>query len=119
MKAVKIILIVVACSVGALFLGGIVYGAVQDHNENKKYGDIQYEFVIVDKYDNIGSNWHLVGGRASETEYHIVYKYRVANRPVDHYQYIGWVEMDREVSYSRYRKFNIGDRFVKDEPFFF
>lgn len=65
-----------------------------------------YEIVILDKYEDIGSSWHIVGGRASETEYHIVYKYR--NKTKNTY----WQENTLGVDGTRYRKYKIGDRFT-------
>lgn len=64
-----------------------------------------YEILIVDKYEDIGSTWHLIGGRASETEYHIVYKY--CNRTKNTY----WKDKTRTVNGTKYRKYDIGDRF--------
>ena len=64
-----------------------------------------YEILILDKYEDIGSTWHLIGGRASETEYHIVYKY--CNRTKNTY----WEDKTRTVNGTQYHKYNIGDRF--------
>ena len=64
-----------------------------------------YEILIVDKYEDIGSTLHLVGGRASETEYHIVYKY--CNRTKN----TSWEDKTRTINGTKYRKYNIGDRF--------
>lgn len=68
-----------------------------------------YEIVILDKYDDIGSSWHIVGGRASETEYHIVYKYR--NKTKNTY----WRENTLVVDGTRYRKYKIGYRFTLNQ----
>ena len=68
-----------------------------------------YEILIVDKYEDIGSTWHLIGGRASETEYHIVYKY--CNRTKN----TSWEYKTRTVNGTKYRKYNIGDRFNINE----
>ena len=47
----------------------------------------------------------MIGGRASETEYHIVYKY--CNRTKN----TSWEDKTRTVNGTKYRKYNIGDRF--------
>lgn len=64
-----------------------------------------YEILIIDKYEDIGSTWHFISGRASETEYHIVYKY--CNRTKN----TSWEDKTRTVNGTKYRKYNIGDRF--------
>ena len=64
-----------------------------------------YEIFILDKYEDIGSTWHFVGGRASETEYHIVYKYCNITKNTS------WRDNTRTVNGTIYRKYNIGDRF--------
>lgn len=93
---------------------GIIVGIAACNSElrdNKKYGEKTYEFVIEDKYETLGSNWHLVGGRATETEYHIVYKYRLSNRP--NYEVSSlWMTIDDEVPYLKYKKYNVGQRFT-------
>ena len=77
---------------------------------NKKYQENHptkydtYEILILDKYEDIGSSWHLIGGRASETEYHIYYKY--CNRTKN----TRWEETTKEVNGTIYRKYKIGDR---------
>lgn len=69
-----------------------------------------YEILILDKYEDIGSSWHLVGGRASETEYHIYYKY--CNRIKNTY----WKETTKTVDGTTYRKYNVGDRVTVKVP---
>ena len=101
----------------ALALAGFIYGFVHDRSQNKKYGEIKYEFVITDKYDDLGSNWHLIGGRATEQEYHIVYKYRLTNRP-DDADNMKWYSSETTVSGSRYHKLQIGQTLYDDTPFF-
>ena len=86
----------------ALFIGFEIAG----NEYQKRHPPDTYEIVIIDKYDDIGSSWHIVGGRASETEYHIVYKYR--NKTKNTY----WQEYTRVVNGTRYRKYKIGDRFT-------
>ena len=93
---------------------GIIVGIVacnSERRDNKKYGEKTYEFVIEDKYETLGSNWHLVGGRATETEYHIVYKTRLINRPDDEVS-SHWMTQDKEVSYLTYKKYTVGQRFT-------
>lgn len=93
---------------------GIIVGIVACNSmlhDNKKYGEKTYEFVIEDKYETLGSNWHLVGGRATETEYHIVYKTRLINRPNDEVS-SRWMTQDKEVSYLTYKKYTVGQRFT-------
>lgn len=96
---------------------GFIFGIVHDKQQNKKYGKPQYEFVITDKYEDIGSTFHLIGGRASEQEYHIVYKYRLTNRP-DNDNNMIWYESETDVSGSRYRKLNIGQKLYGESSFF-
>lgn len=70
----------------------------------------EYRIEVIDKYDCIGSTYHLIGGRASEQEYHVIYKVipltKTANR-----HYYGNGEEDDEVSYKTYRKIKVGDSF--------
>ena len=63
-----------------------------------------YEILILDKYEDIGSSYHLIGGRSSETEYHIYYKYY--NRTKNTY----WEETTKIVDGTTYRKYKVGDR---------
>ena len=100
-----------------LMLGGFIYGFVHDRSQNKKYGELKYEFVITDKYDDLGSNWHLIGGRATEQEYHIVYKYRLTNRP-DREDNMKWYGRETTVSGSRYRNLQIGQTLYNDNSLF-
>lgn len=90
---------------------------VLDNRESKTYGEKTYEIVIDDKYENLGSTFHIIGGRATETEYHLVYRYRLANRPKDKTASV-WQEIDREVSYLTYREYNVGDRLTSSSAFF-
>ena len=100
-----------------LTLTGFIYGFVHDRSLNKKYGELKYEFVITDKYDDLGSNWHLIGGRATEQEYHIIYKYRLTNRPDDP-DNMKWYSSETTVSGSRYRKLQVGQTLYDNTPFF-
>ena len=104
-------------SIIVLLIGGFIYGFVQDHSQNKKYGELKYECVITDKYDDLGSNWHLIGGRATEQEYHIVYKYRLTNRP-DRDDNMKWYSRETTVSGSRYRKLQIGQTLYNGSSLF-
>lgn len=63
-----------------------------------------YEILILDKYDDIGSTYYLIGGRTSETEYHICYKSRNKTKNEK------WKEITRTVDGTTYRKYNVGDR---------
>lgn len=86
---------------------GSIYAIIHDKRIDKKYGKIRYEFVITDMYDDLGSSWHLVGGRATEQKYHVEYKYRLTNRPELDDNMI-WYIGETTVSSSRYRKLHIG-----------
>ena len=101
----------------ALTLGGFIYGFVHDRSQNKKYGELKYEFVITDKYDDLGSTWHLIGGRSTEQKYHIVYRYRLTNRP-DRDDNMKWYSSETTVSGSRYRKLQIGQTLYNGSSFF-
>jgi hypothetical protein len=96
--------------VGMIFAA--IVGIISCNNEkrdNEQYGRINYEFKIVDKYDKLGSHYHMVGGqRSSETEYHVIYHYRLTNRPNRDNNMI-WYERDKEVPYTKYRRYKIGD----------
>lgn len=100
----ELIIFVVILAIG--IIGGL-YGWSQDKQINKKYGERRYEFVITDKYEDLGSTWHLIGGRATETEYHVAYKYRVINRPDDEDNLVWYID-ETSVSGSTYRKYQVG-----------
>lgn len=87
-----------------------------ERKENKEYGEKNYEFRIVDKYETLGSSYHLIGGRATETEYHIVYEVRCTNRPDDEH-WSNWREFDDEVNCRKYRKYEKG-KVYKSKYFF-
>ena len=99
-----------------LVIAGTIYGIVDDASKKNKYGETRYEFVITDKYEDIGSTFHLVGGRASEQKYHIEYKYRLTNRP-DNDRNLVWECSETTVSGSTYRKMYIGQTMYNDSPF--
>lgn len=100
-----------------LAVAGGIYGFVHDRSQNEKYGEVKYEFVITDKYDDLGSNWHLIGGRATEQEYHIVYKYRLTNRP-DREDNMKWYSSETTVSGSQYRELKVGQTIYNNQVFF-
>ena len=101
----------------ALTLVGFIHGFIHDRSQNKKYGEPKYEFVITDKYEDLGSTWHLVGGRSTEQKYHIVYRYRLTNRP-DREDNMKWYSSETTVSGSRYRKLQIGQTLYNGQMFF-
>ncbi len=114
MKNEGIIEVIVIIGLGILALiGGFIY----EKHENKTYGEKTYEIVIEDKYENLGSTFHIIGGRATETEYHLIYRYRLTNRPKDKTASV-WRETDRKVSYMTYRGCNVGDRLTSSSAFF-
>lgn len=97
------ILVVIGC-----IIGGCI-AACLDNKKEKELGAETYEIVIEDKYECLGSTWHLVGGRATETEYHLVYKYRCVNRPNDEYL-SKWHTDDDEVCHTTWQRYNVGDK---------
>lgn len=100
-----------------VLVGGIVFYAIKDTMLCKKYGKPKYEFVITDMYEDLGSTYHLVGGRATEQKYHIVYKYRVTNRP-NLKDNMVWYSSETTVSASRYRRYHIGQTLYRDKNIF-
>lgn len=90
-----------------VLVGGIVFYAIKDTMLCKKYGKPKYEFVVTDMYEDLGSTWHLVGGRATEQKYHVVYNYRVTNRP-DLEDNMVWFGGEKAVTSGRYRKLHVG-----------
>ena len=70
----------------------------------------EYRIEVIDKYDCIGSTYHLIGGRAPEQEYHVIYKVIPLTKNADKHYY-GDGEEDDEVSYKTYRKIKVGDSF--------
>lgn len=97
---------------------GFIISCNEQIERDEKYGsEPHYEFVVLEKYEKIGSSFHIWGGRASETEYHIVYKYRCTNRP-EKRCYKKWIVDDDEVKYKNYRIINVGDRYTNNILFF-
>lgn len=98
-------------------VGGCIYGFVHDRSRNKKYGELKYEFVITDKYEDLGSTFHLIGGRSTEQKYHIVYRYRLTNRP-DRDDNMKWYGSETTVPGSQYRKLQVGQTLHNSHSFF-
>lgn len=96
---------------------GSICGIIHDKRIEKKYGKPIYEFVITDKYDDLGSNWHLIGGRATESEYHIAYKHRLTNRP-DRKDNMVWYSGETTVTSGSYRKLYVGQTLYNEDGFF-
>ena len=99
-------MIIAAAIVVICLIGGLCAWR-QDKQTIQEHGEKQYEFVITDKYEDLGSTWHLIGGRATETEYHVVYKYRVTNRPDDEDNLV-WYRDETSVGGSTYRRYHVG-----------
>ena len=109
---IEFIFIVFWVIVGTVFM---IIACIEDKQTEKKYGEIKYEIFIKDKYDYLGSNFHLVGGRATEQEYHVEYNYRVTNRP-DSKDNMKWYRRDEEVSVNKYRKIKVGKTYISNYP---
>ena len=79
-----------------------------------EYKSREYLIEIVDKYDHLGSSWHLIGGRVTEQEYHIIYKVTpLTEEAKKNFYYSG--EHDDEVSFKTYRKYKVGDTYKSHE----
>ncbi len=116
--SVKDIVEIIGYGLFIVFLiGGFILGLVHYKIQDDKYGKPKYEFVITDKYDDLGSTWHLVGGRSTEQKYHIVYRYRLTNRP-DQEDNMKWRNSETTVSGSRYRKLQVGQTLYNGSSFF-
>lgn len=112
----------IGASVFVAFLVTFIVSMVLDWRKEKKaereFGKETYEVVITDKYECLGSTFHLVGGRSTETEYHLGYRYRCTNRP-DSESMSSWEYRDSEVSHSTWSRYNAGDRFTTNrDPYF-
>lgn len=82
--------------------------------------EAKYRIEVVDKYHNIGSNWHLIGGRASETEYHIIYNVTPLNEKAEERMALSPRKVDVNVSYIKYSENAIGRNYiVKDYIHFY
>lgn len=85
-----------------------------DEKAKTEYESEVYLIEIVDKYDHLGSSWHLIGGRATEQEYHIIYKVTpLTEEAKKNFYYTG--EHDNEVSFKTYRKYKVGDTYKSHE----
>ena len=104
-----IVILIIGCTICTIM------ACIEDNQTNEKYGEIKYEIVIKDKYDYLGSNFHLIGGRATEQEYHVEYNYRLTNRP-DNKDNMKWYRRDEDVSTSEYRKIKVGKTYFNDYP---
>ena len=80
-----------------------------DKQMEEEYQASLYDIEVLDKYDCIGSSYHLVGGRASEQEYHVVYKVKPLTETARKHYY-GTGEEDTKVPYYLYRKINVGNK---------
>ena len=86
----------------------------QREKARAEYESKVYLIEIVDKYDHLGSSWHLVGGRATEQEYHIIYKATpLTEEAKKNFYYSG--EHDDEVSFKTYHKYKVGDTYKSHE----
>ena len=112
-KLLAILYVLASLVVIAVF----VYGFVHDRLLKEKYGEAEYEFVITDMYEDLGSTYHLVGGRVTEQKYHVVYKYRVTNRP-NLKDNMVWHNRETTVSAGRYRRYRIGQTLYGDSSIF-
>lgn len=80
-----------------------------DKQMEEEYQASLYEIEIIDKYDYIGSSYHVIGGRASEQEFHVVYTVKPLTKTARK-RYYGTGEKDDEVPYYLYRKINVGKK---------
>ena len=71
----SLIVIIVSFAI-AVMLSPLFIQCAKSQNEKAmaEYESRVYLIEIIDKYDHLGSSWHLIGGRATEQEYHIIYK---------------------------------------------
>ena len=113
----RIIGIIFYIAIIILVVGGLIYSIVSDKKIDKEYGTPRYEFVVVDLYEDLGSTWHLIGGRATEQKYHVIYKYRITNRP-DRDDNMIWCNNETTISGSRYRRLHVGQTLYNTSPFF-
>ena len=99
-----------------IVIGIIGYFALHSFSKYEKekvqetINSTEYRIEVIDKYDCIGSTYHLIGGRTSEQEYHVIYKVIPLTENADRHYY-GNGEEDDEVSYKTYRKIKVGDSF--------
>ena len=86
-----------------------------DVNHKKYLETTKYEITVVDKYETIGSTFHVVGGRASEKEYHVIYTVKPLTENAKKNMY-GDTEKDEEFEYKSYRKAEIGKKYITHYP---
>jgi hypothetical protein len=102
---------VVSCII--MIIGYFIFKSCSNYEKERAQeilNSTEYRIEVIDKYDCIGSTYHLIGGRAPEQEYHIIYKVIPLTENADKHYY-GDGEEDNEVSYKTYRKIKIGDKF--------
>lgn len=109
----EVIAVLVIILIGSI---GVTISCYHEDNNEEKYGTEKWEIVITDKWEDLGSNWHLVGGRATETEYHIEYKYRCINRPDDEFN-SQWRIRTTRVNRSRYNRMHVGNQFIQEDNY--
>jgi len=94
-----------------ILIGSLIGFCIWISNDSKNsYENTWYEIEVIDKYDYLGSSFHIIGGRATEQEYHIIYKVTPLTDEARK-NYYGNGEEDDEVPYSIYRKVSIGKKF--------
>lgn len=81
-------------------------GNIHKEHEAKRAAEAQYEFLVIDKYSDISSNWHPVGGRASETRY-VIYGEVSYNENGVRHRY----NREFEVDGTTYRQAQVGRRY--------
>ena len=105
MKNLIIDIFCILLGIGLITL--IVSECVIKYKEKKQYGNTNYEIVVIDKYSDIDSKFLIFG---AETTYHIVYKWRLTNRPSNPIN-MEWYTEDEEVQYATYRRIDVGFSF--------
>ena len=86
-----------------------------DANHQKYIETTKYEITVIDKYETIGSTFHVIGGRASEKEYHVIYTIKPLTENAKKNMY-GDTEKDEEFEYKSYRKAEIGKKYITHYP---
>ena len=112
----KSLVIVIICFAIAIIFSSLFirYTKIQNEKYRTEYESKTYLIEIIDKYEHLGSSWHLIGGRATEQEYHIVYKVTPLTEEANkNFYYSG--EHDDEVSFKTYRKYKVGDSYKSHE----
>ena len=84
-------------------------------NHKKYLETTKYEITVVDKYETIGSTFHIIGGRASEKEYHVIYTVKPLTENAKKNMY-GDYEKDEKFQYKSYRKAEIGKKYITHYP---